>query len=72
MTAVQSTKKKVELWPYVPYTPVVNLYAHVYDKKSPSNHVRKVPDTATVTETILDDRYINMFNDENPDACSIM
>ncbi|MBA0551196.1 hypothetical protein Golob_022091 [Gossypium lobatum] len=69
----QSTKKKVELWPYVPYTLVANPYvAQAYDKKAPPNHVRKVPATATVTETTIDDRYTNLFSDDNPNACSIM
>ncbi|XP_039053208.1 heavy metal-associated isoprenylated plant protein 24-like [Hibiscus syriacus] len=73
LAAAQSTKKKVELWPYVPYTLVANPYvAQAYDKKAPPNHVRKVPDTATLTETTVDDRYIIMFSDENPNACSIM
>ncbi|KAK8623559.1 hypothetical protein V6N13_118442 [Hibiscus sabdariffa] len=73
LAAAQSTKKKVELWPYVPHTMVANPYvAPAYDKKAPPNHVRKVPDTATVTETTVDNRYIHMFSDENPDACSIM
>ncbi|KAL4271892.1 hypothetical protein GQ457_13G010080 [Hibiscus cannabinus] len=68
LAAAKSTKKKVELWPYVPYNLVANPYvAQAYDKKAPPNHVRKVPDTATV-----DDRYTNMFSDENPNACSIM
>ncbi|XP_022772313.1 heavy metal-associated isoprenylated plant protein 24 [Durio zibethinus] len=73
LAAAQSTKKKVELWPYVPYTMVANPYvAQAYDKKAPPNHVRAVPVTSTITETIMDDSYTNMFSDENPNACSIM
>ncbi|XVF64718.1 hypothetical protein PTKIN_Ptkin09bG0189800 [Pterospermum kingtungense] len=73
LAAAQSTKKKVELWPYVPYTLVANPYvSQAYDKKAPPNHVRKVPDTATITETTVDDSYTIMFSDENPNACSIM
>ncbi|TYI82795.1 hypothetical protein E1A91_D05G246400v1 [Gossypium mustelinum] len=73
LAAAQTTKKKVELWPYVPYNLVANPYvAQAYDKKAPPNHVRKVPDTANITETTVDDRYSNMFSDENPNACSIM
>ncbi|MBA0566123.1 hypothetical protein Golob_010968 [Gossypium lobatum] len=73
LAAAKTTKKKVELWPYVPYNLVANPYvAQAYDKKAPPNHVRKVPDTANITETTVDDRYSNMFSDENPNACSIM
>lgn len=73
LEAAKSTKKKVEMWPYVPYTLVANPYvAQAYDKKAPPNMVRGVPNTATVTETTVDDRYTMMFSDENPNACSIM
>ncbi|KAK8642811.1 hypothetical protein V6N13_012143 [Hibiscus sabdariffa] len=73
LEAAQTTKKKVELWPYVPYTMVANPYvAQAYDKKAPPNHVRKVADPAKITETTMDDRYSNMFSDENPNACSLM
>ncbi|KAI9107101.1 hypothetical protein K1719_022629 [Acacia pycnantha] len=73
LKAAQSTKKKVELWPYVPYTTVANPYvSQAYDKKAPPNMVRRVPDTATISETTVDDRYVQIFSDENPNACSIM
>ena len=73
LKAAQSTKKKVELWPYVPYTMVANPYiSQAYDKKAPPNMVRKVADTTNISETTVDDRYIQMFSDENPNACSIM
>ncbi|GLU16244.1 hypothetical protein SLE2022_326870 [Rubroshorea leprosula] len=73
LAAAKTTKKKVELWPYVPYNLVANPYvSQAYDKKAPANHVRRVPATATITETTMDDRYTTMFSDENPNACSIM
>ncbi|KAG6774176.1 hypothetical protein POTOM_021527 [Populus tomentosa] len=73
LKAAQSTKKKVEMWPYVPYTLVANPYvSQAYDKKAPANHVRAVPVTATISETTMDDNYTNMFSDDNPNACSIM
>ncbi|MED6131380.1 Heavy metal-associated isoprenylated plant protein 24 [Stylosanthes scabra] len=73
LKAAQSTKKKVELWPYVPYTMVAHPYVSAaYDKKAPPNMVRKVADTANISETTVDDRYVQMFSDENPNACSIM
>ncbi|GKV09268.1 hypothetical protein SLEP1_g20793 [Rubroshorea leprosula] len=73
LAAAKTTKKKVELWPYVPYNLVANPYvSQAYDKKAPPNHVRRVPATAIITETTMDDRYTTMFSDENPNACSIM
>ncbi|CAN6972783.1 unnamed protein product [Brassica rapa subsp. trilocularis] len=73
LEAAKSTRKKVELWPYVPYTMVANPYiSQAYDKKAPPNMVRKVPDTASVNETTVDDSYTIMFSDENPNSCSIM
>ncbi|KAL9446776.1 hypothetical protein AB3S75_014440 [Citrus x aurantiifolia] len=73
LAAAKATKKKVEIWPYVPYSIVSNPYvSQAYDKKAPPNHVRAIPATATVTESTMDDHYTNMFSDENPNACSIM
>ena len=73
LKAAQSTKKKVEMWPYVPYTLVAHPYvAQAYDKKAPPNMVRSIPNTVTINETTVDDSYTNMFSDENPNACSIM
>ncbi|KAJ7959054.1 Heavy metal-associated isoprenylated plant protein [Quillaja saponaria] len=73
LKAAQSTKKKVEMWPYVPYNLVANPYvSQAYDKKAPPNMVRSIPNTATISETTVDDHYTTMFSDENPNACSIM
>lgn len=73
LKAAKSTKKKVEMWPYVPYTLVANPYvAPAYDKKAPPNMVRSVPNTVTINQTTVDDRYTEMFSDENPNSCSIM
>ncbi|XVF39469.1 hypothetical protein PTKIN_Ptkin01aG0037400 [Pterospermum kingtungense] len=73
LAAAKTTKKKLELWPYVPYGIEANPYvAQAYDKKAPPNNVRAVPVTTTITETTVDDRYTNMFSDDNPNACSIM
>ncbi|CAN1299649.1 Heavy metal-associated isoprenylated plant protein 24 [Linum perenne] len=73
LKAAQSTKKKVELWPYVPYTLVANPYvAQAYDKKAPPNHVRAVPATAIIDQTTVDDHYTTLFSEENPNACHIM
>ncbi|XP_061345348.1 heavy metal-associated isoprenylated plant protein 23 [Gastrolobium bilobum] len=70
----KSTGKKAEIWPYVPYNLVAQPYAApAYDKKAPPGYVRKVDITPTVgTVTRYEDPYMNMFSDENPNACSIM
>lgn len=45
LEAAKSTGKKVEPWPYVPYTMVAHPYvAGVYDKKAPPNFVRATND----------------------------
>ncbi|KAK9134338.1 hypothetical protein Syun_013668 [Stephania yunnanensis] len=71
---VKATGKKAEIWPYVPYNLVSHPYAaNAYDKKAPPGYVRKVENTATmVTVVSQEDHYMNMFSDENPNACSIM
>ncbi|PIA48033.1 hypothetical protein AQUCO_01400551v1 [Aquilegia coerulea] len=70
----QSTGKKSEIWPYVPYNLVVQPYiAQVYDKKAPPGYVRKVENTGTSTMiSNQEDPYTAMFSDENPNSCSIM
>ncbi|XP_059631437.1 heavy metal-associated isoprenylated plant protein 23-like [Cornus florida] len=69
----QSTKKKVELWPYVPYNLVAHPYvAPAYDKKAPPGYVRKTEDTAISSLSTVEEQYTTMFSDENPNACSIM
>ncbi|XP_051123920.1 heavy metal-associated isoprenylated plant protein 24-like [Andrographis paniculata] len=70
----QSTGKKSEPWPYVPYELMAHPYAAgVYDKKAPANHVRgtDVPGIATLNP--VEEKYALMFSDENPNAaCSLM
>lgn len=69
LAAAKATKKKVELWPYVPYSVVAHPYiAGAYDKKAPANFVRKVEDPMNP----LEEQIVTMFSDENPTACSIM
>ncbi|CAA0842079.1 Heavy metal transport/detoxification superfamily protein [Striga hermonthica] len=70
LSAAKSTGKKVEPWPYVPYTMVAHPYvAGVYDKKAPPNLVRATNDPEIDP---VEEQYTLMFNDENPNACSIM
>ncbi|KAL5703895.1 Heavy metal-associated isoprenylated plant protein 23 [Ranunculus cassubicifolius] len=69
----KSTGKKVEIWPYVPYSLVVQPYmAQAYDKKAPPGYVRKVETIGTSTMMNHEDPFIAMFSDENPSSCSIM
>ncbi|KAA8523623.1 hypothetical protein F0562_010046 [Nyssa sinensis] len=69
----QSTGKKAELWPYVPYNLVAHPYvAQIYDKKAPPGYVRVTEDTAIATLSTVEEQYNTMFSDENPNACSIM
>ncbi|XP_020586693.1 heavy metal-associated isoprenylated plant protein 23-like [Phalaenopsis equestris] len=71
---VQSTGKKAELWPYVPYNLVPQPYAvQSYDKKAPPGFVRNV-ETVTVSslEGRQDEHITNMFSDENPNSCFVM
>ncbi|KAL3619751.1 hypothetical protein CASFOL_034663 [Castilleja foliolosa] len=73
MEAAKSTGKKVELWPYVPYTTIAHPYvAGVYDKKAPPNFVRATNDPAVGALNPVEEQYGLMFNDENPNARSIM
>lgn len=69
----ESTGKKVEAWPYVPYTQVAHPYvAGVYDKKAPPGFVRKTNDPTVVDLNPTEEHYALMFSDENPNACSVM
>ncbi|XP_009613481.1 heavy metal-associated isoprenylated plant protein 23 [Nicotiana tabacum] len=72
----KSTGKKAEIWPYVPYNLVSQPYAAAaYDKKAPPGYVRRVDHNNPTTGTVAryeDPAYINMFSDDNPNACSIM
>lgn len=68
----QSTGKKAEIWPYVPYNLVNKPYvAGTYDKKAPPGYVRKVEDVQG-TSSRQEDQFTDMFNDENPNSCSVM
>ncbi|XP_043708418.1 heavy metal-associated isoprenylated plant protein 23 isoform X2 [Telopea speciosissima] len=69
----QSTGKKAEFWPYVPYTLVAHPYtAQAYDKKAPPGYVRNVETPGTSTLSKQEEQYTTMFSDDNPNACSIM
>ncbi|ONK73990.1 uncharacterized protein A4U43_C03F1660 [Asparagus officinalis] len=71
----QSTGKKAEIWPYVPYNLVSHPYvAGAYDKKAPPGLVRNIESFTIPSQAYYrqEDQLTNMFSDENPNACSIM
>ncbi|KAL6657560.1 hypothetical protein ACP70R_005340 [Stipagrostis hirtigluma subsp. patula] len=73
----QSTGKKAEIWPYVPYNLVSQPYvAGTYDKRAPPGYVRSAEPGYVVSTSQAsgrhDDQLTNMFNDENPNSCTVM
>lgn len=72
----QSTGKKAEIWPYVPYSLVSQPYvAGTYDRRAPPGYVRSVdPGYGYVSSQVSrqDDQLADMFNDENANSCSVM
>ncbi|KAJ4787870.1 Heavy metal-associated isoprenylated plant protein 26 [Rhynchospora pubera] len=72
MERVKSTGKRAEPWPYTSYTLVAYPYVGgVYDKKAPAGFVRSAPQ-AMASPNAIDVKYMSLFSDENPNACSIM
>ncbi|RRT85735.1 hypothetical protein BHE74_00012872 [Ensete ventricosum] len=71
---VQSTGKKAEIWPYVPYNVVARPYAaQTYDKKAPAGYVRNVEAIRVSSQVVKpEDQLASLFSDDNPNACSIM
>ncbi|BAT99039.1 heavy metal-associated isoprenylated plant protein 22-like [Vigna umbellata] len=69
---VQSTGKRADFWPYIPYNLVAYPYvAQAYDKKAPSGHVKNSAQALPAPNS-LDEKLTSLFSDENPNACSIM
>ncbi|GJN16293.1 hypothetical protein PR202_gb03345 [Eleusine coracana subsp. coracana] len=70
---IQATKKRVELWPYMPYT---NPYMAppVYDKRAPAGHIRRVDIVvpASGDGPGQEERLATVFSDDNPNGCSVM
>ncbi|URD91769.1 Heavy-metal-associated domain [Musa troglodytarum] len=71
---VQSTGKKAEIWPYVPYNVVARPYAaQTYDKKAPAGYVRNVEAIRVSSQVVKpEEQLAALFSDDNPNACSIM
>ncbi|CAA7391423.1 unnamed protein product [Spirodela intermedia] len=74
----RKSKKKAELWPFIPYTMVDHPYAPgVYDRKAPAGYVRNAaavnPQISELARAGSEEQgYISAFSDENPNACAIM
>ncbi|CAI8605527.1 unnamed protein product [Vicia faba] len=69
---IQNTGKRAEFWPYIPYNLVAYPYiSQAYDKKAPSGYVKNSMQ-ALSSPNAMDEKLTNLFNDENPNACSIM
>lgn len=69
---VRSTGKSADNWPFVPYNLVAFPYVKgAYDVKAPSGFVRNVPD-ANGDPKSPEMKLMRLFDDENPDHCSIM
>ncbi|KAL5222632.1 hypothetical protein ABZP36_027345 [Zizania latifolia] len=67
----QSTGKRAELWPYVPYTNPYVAPPAAYDKKAPPGHVRRV-DAVLPVSPGQEERLATLFSDDNPNACAVM
>ncbi|KAK8948200.1 Heavy metal-associated isoprenylated plant protein 26 [Platanthera guangdongensis] len=70
---VQSTGKKAEIWPYVPYNLVVQPYvAGTYDKRAPPGYVRNLELITAQSQNRQEEQLVYLFSDDNPNACSVM
>ncbi|XP_073226529.1 heavy metal-associated isoprenylated plant protein 28-like isoform X2 [Cicer arietinum] len=79
LKTVRKTGRRAELWPY-PYNPEYH-YSNNYDKPSSSYNYYKhgysyVEDFGyykkSIGATIINDKVMSTFSDDNPHACSIM
>jgi hypothetical protein len=70
----QSTGKRVEIWPYIPYNVVAHPYSpHTYDKRAPAGHVRNAEALAISSYVPRqEDHLVTLFSDDNTNACSLM
>ncbi|KAK2429779.1 heavy metal-associated isoprenylated plant protein [Trifolium repens] len=69
---VRGTGKTADMWPFVPYNLVAYPYAiGAYDMKAPTGFVRNVPQ-AVGDPMSPEMKMMVLFNDDNPNACSIM
>ncbi|KAK9742539.1 hypothetical protein RND81_03G180100 [Saponaria officinalis] len=68
----ETGKKRAEFWPYIEHNLVAYPYvAGAYDKRAPSGYVRDVVQ-AYPSYSLPQENFTTLFNDDNPNACSIM
>lgn len=69
---VKNTGKTADFWNFVPYNLMAYPYVReAYDKKAPNGFVRNVPQAMGDPKS-PEMKMMVLFNDENPNACSIM
>ncbi|XP_004513852.1 heavy metal-associated isoprenylated plant protein 20-like [Cicer arietinum] len=69
---VKNTGKTADIWPFVPYNLVTYPYARgAYDMKAPTGFVRNVPQAIGDPKS-PEMKMMVLFNDDNPNACSVM
>ncbi|XP_057763014.1 heavy metal-associated isoprenylated plant protein 22-like [Arachis stenosperma] len=69
---VNNTGKKADVWPFVPYNLVTFPYVReAYDIKAPTGFVRNVPQALGDPKS-PEMKLMTFFNDDNPNACSVM
>ena len=69
---VKNTGNTADVWPFVPYNLVTFPYVReAYDIKAPTGFVRNVPQALGDPKS-PEVKLMGLFNDDNPNACSIM
>ncbi|KAK7273789.1 hypothetical protein RIF29_14852 [Crotalaria pallida] len=69
---VRNTGKTADIWPFVSHDLVTYPYVRgAYDIKAPTGFVRNVPDAIGDPKS-PEMKLMVLFNDDNPNACSIM
>ncbi|TKY69275.1 Heavy metal-associated isoprenylated plant protein 26 [Spatholobus suberectus] len=69
---VRNTGKATDIWPFVPYNLVTFPYVkEAYDIKAPTGFVRNVPDAMGDPKS-PEMKLMRLFDDDNPNACSIV
>ncbi|TKY69276.1 Heavy metal-associated isoprenylated plant protein 26 [Spatholobus suberectus] len=69
---VKNTGKTADIWPFVPYNLVTFPYVKgAYDIEAPNGFVRNVPEAVGDPKS-PEMKLMRLFDDDNPNACSIM
>ncbi|XP_027362333.1 heavy metal-associated isoprenylated plant protein 22-like [Abrus precatorius] len=69
---IKSTGKVADVWPFVPYNLVTYPYVSgAYDIKAPTGFVRNVPQALGDPKS-PEMKLMRLFDDDNPNGCSVM